>query len=570
MKRLIFTVLIILLVDGISAVAKQEKIIKKPLNLKPTKTPQKTVLEEFREHLTSEDAEFIKQIDTQFKKHGDKLSIKLERENGTKPFNKNAKRTIDDSLGYSYQQNMHDNGYYFSRPIYMHKFTSNDVAGEKGYHEKATDIEIQQSHSYEIKSENYQYQPAENQHNYNQQQQQQQVYEDPVPVIVLRVPGPAKYALHLQALLQQYLELRAAQFLKVLEEQERHGQLSRPQQYSSQDQVAYIPMVAITPMYQNNAYRYQQQQQAQQQHSHHHHNQNSQHSQHGYRQQYYQQPMRHENTYRVAVPAGEQSYYRQQQVQHHQPQHYQNYQSNVYHNVQPQISQHSQPQISQHSQSQISQHSQSQHSQPQNHHATSFITYVTPAYVTPAPQVHHEEEHPQVQHHSQHLETSENYPSDKHTHVIFKKKKNRVQNHPQPSITYHTPAPIVVPEIPAHYNHQQENQQEVEVEYHHHHEHQEHSVTHEPIYEHDDDHSAQPHVITITERTKAPFNYHVAGPTLAPTHGELRERHIPKRMAPFTKEQFEKAKRIMDKSKRSRGSTKLERVLEHPEIKASS
>lgn len=92
-------VLIVLLVDGISAVAKQEKIIKKPLNLKSTKTPQKTVLDEFREHLTSEDAEFIKQIDTQFKKHGDKLSIKLERENSTKPFNKNAKRTIDDSLG---------------------------------------------------------------------------------------------------------------------------------------------------------------------------------------------------------------------------------------------------------------------------------------------------------------------------------------------------------------------------------------------------------------------------------------------------------------------------------------
>lgn len=450
---------------------------------------------------------------------------------------------------------MHDNGYYFSRPIYMHKFTSNDVSSvDKGYHEKATDIEIQQSHSYEIKSENYQYQPSENQHNYNQQQQ---VYEDPVPVIVLRVPGPAKYALHLQALLQQYLELRAAQFLKVLEEQERHGQLNRPQHYASQDQVAYIPMVAITPMYQNNAYRYQQQQQAQQQQQQpHHYQQSTQHSQHGYRQQYYQQPMRHENTYRVAVPAGEQSYYRQPQVQHHQPQHYQKYQSNTYHNVQPQISQHSQ-----------TQHIQAQ---PQPHHATSFITYVTPEYVTPSPQVHHEEEHAQLHHHNEPLQTSENYPSDKHTHVIFKKKKNRVQNHAQPSITYHTPAPIVVPEIPTHYNHQQEHQPEEEVEYHHHHEHQEHPVTHEPNYDHDDGHSAQPHVITITERTKAPFNYHVAGPTLAPTHGELRERHNPKRMAPFTKEQFEKAKRMMDKSKRSRGSTKLERVIEHSEIKAQS
>jgi hypothetical protein len=87
-----------LLLNGIAAIAKQEKIIKKPLNLKPTKGP-KTILDEFQKHLTPEDAEFIKQIDKQFKAHGDKLSIKLERENSTKSYNKNTKRTIDDSLG---------------------------------------------------------------------------------------------------------------------------------------------------------------------------------------------------------------------------------------------------------------------------------------------------------------------------------------------------------------------------------------------------------------------------------------------------------------------------------------
>jgi hypothetical protein len=38
--------------------------------------------------------------------------------------------------------------------------------------------------------------------------------------------------------------------------------------------------------------------------------------------------------------------------------------------------------------------------------------------------------------------------------------------------------------------------------------------------------------------------------------------------APYSKEQFEKAKRIMDKSKRSRGSTKLERLTERPEQKS--
>lgn len=423
---------------------------------------------------------------------------------------------------------MHNNGYYFSRPIYMHKFTSRDVPLEKGGsygHEKATDIEIQQSHSYEIKSENFQYQPSESQHNYHHPQQQ--VYEDPIPVIVLRVPGPQKYAMHLQALLQQYLELRAAQFLKVLEEQDRHGQLMRPQQYvTTQEQVAYVPMIAVSPMY-HNSYRYQQQP-TQQQQQHHQFN-----HQHGNRQYYHQQPVRNENVYRV--PAGDQSYYRHPQVQHHQPQNYQKYQTNIYHNT--------------------------QHSHTQSHPATSFITYVTPAYET---QASNDDDH------HQELHTSENYPSDKHTHVIFKKKKNRVANHPQPSITYHQSEPIVVPEIvPTHYNNAQHSEHQPEAEHELYDNHQEYPVTHAPTYN-DAGHSAGHHVVAITERTKPPFNYHVAGPTLAPTLEELRERHNPKRMAPFTKEQFEKAKRIMDKSKRNRGSTKLERVTEQPEVKATS
>jgi hypothetical protein len=84
-------------VTEIAAVAKQEKIIKKPLNLKPAKSSK--LLDEFQQHLAPEDADFIKQIDKQFKEHGDKLKIKFERENSTKPANKNTKRTIDDSLG---------------------------------------------------------------------------------------------------------------------------------------------------------------------------------------------------------------------------------------------------------------------------------------------------------------------------------------------------------------------------------------------------------------------------------------------------------------------------------------
>lgn len=97
--QLQFQINLILLANSIEAIAKQEKIIKKPLNLKPTKTPAKTsLIDEFR-HLPAEDLEFIKQIDKQFKLHGENITIKVERENITKA-NKNSKRTIEGSLGY--------------------------------------------------------------------------------------------------------------------------------------------------------------------------------------------------------------------------------------------------------------------------------------------------------------------------------------------------------------------------------------------------------------------------------------------------------------------------------------
>lgn len=86
----------IALVNSIAAIARQEKIIKKPHGLKPTKSP-KTIIDEFR-HLSPEDMEFLKQVDKQFKVHGEKIKIKVERENTT-VVNKNSKRTIDSSLG---------------------------------------------------------------------------------------------------------------------------------------------------------------------------------------------------------------------------------------------------------------------------------------------------------------------------------------------------------------------------------------------------------------------------------------------------------------------------------------
>lgn len=384
----------------------------------------------------------------------------------------------------------------------MHQFTMRDVPGKSSaYREKATDIEILQSHSFEIKEGDYNpdYGQQTSAHNY----QQEQVYEDPVPVIVLRIPGPQKYALHLQALLQQYLEIRAAQYIKALEDQERHGHLMHPQHYVTQQhqhqqhhQMQYVPMIAITPVYQ----QYYQQQQPQQQHN-------------GF-QQYYK--VHHGNSYQV--PAGDQSYYPQPQIQQQE-----------FHEAP------TQPQ--------------------QDYPTSSFSNFVTPVYEQS--ELHHQSQHNRHQE-EEPLLTSENYPSDKHTQVIFKKKK-RVH---RPASTYRHSAPIVVPDPPSHeevYQHQSET-------VHHNHEPQIHHnhQSEAEAYGHQNNHNeyqADAQIVSVTQRTMSPYNYHVVS-TLAPSHDELHDRHNPKRMAPFSKEQFEKARRIMmNKSKRNHGSMRPEKMM---------
>lgn len=396
----------------------------------------------------------------------------------------------------------------------MHQFTMRDVPhGKNDYHEKATDIEIQQSHSFEITEDSYKprYQSAaSNQQNYHQEQ----VYEDPVPVIVLRIPGPQKYALHLQALLQQYLEIRANQFIKALEEQERHGQLMHAQHYGAQhhQQQQYIPMVSIAQMYHQQSPLYHQQ----------HHN--------GY-QQYYQ--IHHGNSYQV--PSGEQSYYQQAAV--HQPAAVQEYHQQA---VQQEYQQHAEPEYQRPVEQEFQHAPQLQY---QQEFATSYINFVTPAYEQG--DLHQNEHH---DHSDEPLQTSENYPSDKHTQVIFKKKKNRVR----PSISYHKSQPIVVEDSSAHHQ-----QQEI------HYQHKTESIQHneqseQQSYAYSNNHNeytAPAEVVSVTQRSQSPVNYHVVQPTLAPTHEEVRERHHPKRMAPFTKEQFEKARRMMmSNSKKARTS----------------
>lgn len=117
------------------------------------------------------------------------------------------------------------------------------VESDPSYYQKQaehTSVEVQQSHSYEIKQTDDGYKTVYN-NDYSNEHTDPTAYNqagytsgDTVPVIVLRIPGPTKYASHLQALLQQYLELRAAQYLQVLQENDARRQIHDHTQYRGQ------------------------------------------------------------------------------------------------------------------------------------------------------------------------------------------------------------------------------------------------------------------------------------------------------------------------------------------------
>lgn len=62
----------------------------------PTKAP---ALTETFGNLPADDLEFIKELDKQFKLHGNKIKIKVERDNSTSSGGKNSKRTIEGIWG---------------------------------------------------------------------------------------------------------------------------------------------------------------------------------------------------------------------------------------------------------------------------------------------------------------------------------------------------------------------------------------------------------------------------------------------------------------------------------------
>lgn len=64
--------------------------------VKPTKSPK--AISDYFANLSADDKAFIKALDKQFNKHGDKIKIKVERENGTVT-GKNIKRGLDGEIG---------------------------------------------------------------------------------------------------------------------------------------------------------------------------------------------------------------------------------------------------------------------------------------------------------------------------------------------------------------------------------------------------------------------------------------------------------------------------------------
>lgn len=161
-----------------------------------------------------------------------------------------------------YQQNQHHLHYLRnyptalieSDPNYFRKQVANELRSNG-----QTSVEIQPSHSYEIKQTEHGYKTIYHgggNDDHAQEYAAQSGEGEAVPVIVLRVPGPAKYASHLRVLLQQYLEARAAQYIQTLQEQEAHGIDASQQQIHDQEQpdISAYGALPVLPYGQTQAY----------------------------------------------------------------------------------------------------------------------------------------------------------------------------------------------------------------------------------------------------------------------------------------------------------------------------
>uniref|UniRef100_A0A182LX20 Uncharacterized protein n=1 Tax=Anopheles culicifacies TaxID=139723 RepID=A0A182LX20_9DIPT len=504
----------LLLLVSVALASGEKKLEKRPTkkahSLKPTKTP-KSIIEEFTA-LPPADVDFIKELDRQFREHGNKIRIKVERSNATD--GKNIKRTIDGDLGYGHYSNQADTGYHFSKPKYMiYPYSQHDippVRSTHSTHETVTDIEITPSHSYELKpiEEVYQVYPTqqysqEQQQYYHHQsaQQQKQLYqqEDDTPYYSApKAPSPSRPTKHRKTTVTP---THVTFHSTAQPEPAYHYQTYHPEQHEQ----------AHAPEHQQIQYQYVAQQP-------------SAHGDDHETQYVYEKPS---VNFVTPLPDSHQDHYHQQQQHHHQPpQKYPNFAE--YHH----------------------------HHRPQQQQEEEYL---------PEPKL------------------VENYPSHKHTRVIYKSPslKTELQQEALQHDHYHQQQQQEVAHHQQHHQQQQYILQEVYPSQASYFEDKSFVESTGPQVTTDRSETASPHynteqVVAITQKPKRLYNYHAhtsghhgsgsrgsrmaAGGSRSRTGGSSSGKASSKRdavssPAPYTEEEFRKVNKMVQRMKKKSRTT---------------
>lgn len=373
-------------------------------------------------------------------------------------------------------------------------------------------MEVIPSKSFEIKQTEHGYKTVingeENQHGYHNIQNHVH-QEEPIPVIVLRIPGPQKYASHLQALLQQYLEVRAAQYIQLLQEQEARGHSIEHQQlqYNAHPEDSYQPIQ--------------------------------------YQQHYAQPVVQQEYGPPQQIEYANTHDYQPQQLEQEQiPQEEEPEEPSHSLAVPPEADPHSQlgyqtdgaPETQYQDDFRPSQLDHSQHEEAHIPHQPS-VDYGPPSQ-------HEEESH----HDPSSLLTTENFPSDKHTQVIFKSTTEQpyiYHSSHAPAVQVQTiRAPLVYHKLEEFYD--QNRQINSELEY----------GSHSDI----GSIPTETNYVTITPRPSGPYNYHAHQSEsyehdYSPAASSINSRSS-KRQAQIQEEQYKKFTTLMHRLKQRMTSTK--------------
>lgn len=381
-----------------------------------------------------------------------------------------------------------------------------------------TSVEISPSHGFEIKQTNNGYET------YSQQTHQQydnqnyrpisfQPEHQTGPVIVLRIPGPQKYATHLQALLQQYLEIRATEYIKLLQEQElqqQHGQ-----QAHNYQQYSYEP---------------------------------TQHGEQVYQNQYHQsyEPSPH---YQVQVQPAQIVYQKHEESTDDRTQqiHY----SHDEVNVEPQDEHGDHAYNYQPTYRPVSHYAQQTEENEHYYHSDEYQQHSSGAE-----EQHQHYVYPKIPSTTESsLQITENFPRDTHTHAYFTKSTTKPPTYVTPQ--HHSYQDQAQDQ---HYdNYQPQNYQQEEVDYYYDNQQQSDKDYGSP--------SEQSH-ISIAPTTPVPYNYHAHPPHSSNAHtSQNSDEHASlkgakRQTSSFTQEQYAKLNKLISRMKKKAAHTQKNKESE--------